>query len=85
MNVFDLIVRGGAIVNHAGEGAGDIGVSGGKIAAMTAVDTTTMTPVETLPVYAGVFEMITYLAIGAGFLLFVLSPLFLKRWLHGVE
>lgn len=33
MNAFDLIVRGGTIVSHAGEGAGDIGVSGGRIAA----------------------------------------------------
>jgi len=29
---FDLIVRGGTIVNHAGEGLADIGVSGGRIA-----------------------------------------------------
>ncbi len=34
MNTFDLIVRGGTIVNHAGEGLGDIGVSGGRIAAI---------------------------------------------------
>ena len=34
MNAFDLIVRGGTIVNHAGEGQGDIGVAGGKIAAI---------------------------------------------------
>ncbi len=34
MNTFDLIVRGGTIVNHAGEGPGDIGVAGGKIAAI---------------------------------------------------
>ena len=34
MNGFDLIVRGGTIVSHAGEGEGDIGVSGGKIAAI---------------------------------------------------
>ena len=32
MNAFDLIVRGGTIVNHGGEGVGDIGVAGGKIA-----------------------------------------------------
>jgi dihydroorotase len=31
---FDLIVRGGVVVSHAGEGAADIGVSGGKIAAI---------------------------------------------------
>jgi len=34
MNVFDLIVRGGTIVNHNGEGVGDIGVAGGRIAAI---------------------------------------------------
>jgi dihydroorotase len=31
---FDLIIRGGAVVNHAGEGLCDIGVSGGRIAAI---------------------------------------------------
>ena len=31
---FDLVVRGGVIVNHAGEGAGDIGVKDGRIAAI---------------------------------------------------
>jgi dihydroorotase len=34
MTAFDLIIRGGTIVNHAGEGAGDIGVSAGRIAAI---------------------------------------------------
>lgn len=34
MSAFDLIVRGGTIVNHAGEGVGDIGVSGGRISAI---------------------------------------------------
>jgi dihydroorotase len=34
MNTFDLIVRSGTIVNHAGEGAGDIGCSAGRIAAI---------------------------------------------------
>lgn len=34
MNTFDLIVRNGTIVNHAGEGEGDIGVVGGRIAAI---------------------------------------------------
>ncbi len=34
MSAFDLIVRGGAIISHAGEGVGDIGVSGGRIAAI---------------------------------------------------
>jgi len=32
MNALDLIVRGGTIVNQSGEGIGDIGVAGGKIA-----------------------------------------------------
>lgn len=31
---FDLIVRGGEVVNHAGRGPADIGVRGGKIAAV---------------------------------------------------
>ena len=34
MTGFDLILRGGRIVNHAGEGAGDIGVRAGKIVAI---------------------------------------------------
>ena len=34
MSAFDLIVRGGVIVNHAGRGEGDIGVRDGKIAAI---------------------------------------------------
>jgi len=29
---FDLIIRGGTVVNHAGEGLADIGVAGGRIA-----------------------------------------------------
>jgi POT family proton-dependent oligopeptide transporter len=58
---------------------------GGKIAASMAVDTTTMTPADTLPVYADTFMIITYSAVGAGFLLMILTPLFLKKWLHGVE
>ena len=31
---YDLIVRGGEVVNHAGRGAADVGVRGGKIAAV---------------------------------------------------
>ncbi|HEY8574210.1 dihydroorotase [Phenylobacterium sp.] len=31
---YDLIVRGGEVVNHAGRGAADVGVRGGKIAAI---------------------------------------------------
>ena len=31
---FDLIVRGGEVVNHAGRGQADVGVRGGKIAAI---------------------------------------------------
>ncbi len=34
MTSFDLIVRGGRIVSHAGEGEGDIGVRAGKIVAI---------------------------------------------------
>ena len=32
MNALDLIVRGGTVVNHMGEGVADIGVANGKIA-----------------------------------------------------
>ena len=31
---FDLIVRGGEVVNHAGRGLADVGITGGKIAAI---------------------------------------------------
>ena len=31
---YDLIVRGGEVVNHAGRGRADVGVIGGKIAAV---------------------------------------------------
>ena len=31
---FDLIVRGGEVVNHAGRGFADVGVRGGKIVAV---------------------------------------------------
>lgn len=34
MNTFDLVVRGGVIVNHAGRGEGDVGVRNGRIAAI---------------------------------------------------
>jgi dihydroorotase len=34
MKTFDLVVRGGTIANHAGVGAGDVGVSGGRIVAI---------------------------------------------------
>lgn len=34
MSAFDLIVRGGTVVNHAGEGQADVGVAGGKFAAI---------------------------------------------------
>jgi len=32
--IYDLIVRGGEVVNHAGRGPADVGVRGGKIAAV---------------------------------------------------
>jgi dihydroorotase len=34
MSKFDLVVRGGKLVNHAGEGLGDIGVRDGRIVAI---------------------------------------------------
>ena len=33
-DTFDLIVRGGEVVNHAGRGPADVGVRGGKVAAI---------------------------------------------------
>jgi dihydroorotase len=41
MSAFDLIVRGGVIVNHAGRGEGDVGVRNGKIAAVGDLRTAT--------------------------------------------
>ena len=32
--IFDLIIKNGTLVNHAGIGGGDIGIIGGKIAAI---------------------------------------------------
>ena len=40
--------------------------------------------VESLAIYAGVFQQIAWVAVGIAGVLFVLSPL-LKKWLHGVE
>ena len=34
MNTFDLLLKGGTVVSHAGEGLADIGVRGGRIAAI---------------------------------------------------
>ena len=31
---YDLILKGGTVVNHDGEGARDLGISGGRIAAL---------------------------------------------------
>jgi POT family proton-dependent oligopeptide transporter len=61
-----------------------------KVAAMIAGETGAaggegMTPAQTLPIYTDVFLQITYYAIGAGLVILVLGPLFLKRWLHGVN
>ncbi len=40
-------------------------------------------PPESLPIYTEVFSLITWMALGAAAVLFVLSPR-VKRWLHGV-
>jgi dihydroorotase len=32
--IFDLLLRGGNVINHDGEGAGDLGITGGRIAAI---------------------------------------------------
>jgi len=37
---FDLLLRGGTVVNHAGEGVADVGVSGGRIVAIGDLGTT---------------------------------------------
>ncbi len=34
---FDLLIKGGTLVNHAGQGLADIGISGGRIAAIGAL------------------------------------------------
>jgi dihydroorotase len=34
LSLFDLVIRGGTIVNHSGEGPGDIGVQNGRITAI---------------------------------------------------
>ncbi len=39
---------------------------------------------ESLVIYTGVFTNVTYFALAAGVLLFLISPI-LKKWLHGVE
>ena len=36
--LFDLIVKGGTLVNHDGEGRRDIGIAGGKITALGDLD-----------------------------------------------
>ena len=40
---------------------------------------------ETLSIYTDMFWQIMLFAVGAGLLLIMLGPLFLKRWLHGVK
>ena len=59
MNAFDLIVRGGTIVNHAGEGVGDIGVAAGKIAAigdLSRLSADTVVEAQGLHVLPGVID-----------------------------
>ena len=36
-DTYDLIIRGGTIVNHSGIGAGDIGIRDGRIAALGSI------------------------------------------------
>ena len=47
-------------------------------------DTATMTAAQTLPIYTEVFTQVGMVAIGAGVLLVLLSPL-LKKWMHGIN
>lgn len=60
----------------------------GKIGALMKVDTeggvATLSAVESLPVYSGVFQYIVYVSLGAATLLLVLVPV-LRKWMHGVH
>ncbi|MEQ9324329.1 MAG: oligopeptide:H+ symporter, partial [Polyangiaceae bacterium] len=47
-------------------------------------DTAKMTAEQTLPIYTEVFTQVGMVAIGAGVLLVLLSPI-LKKWMHGVN
>lgn len=60
----------------------------GKIGALMKVDTeggqATLSAAESLPIYSGTFEYITYVSLGAGAILLALTPV-LRRWMHGVH
>ena len=47
-------------------------------------DTSKLPPTETLTVYTDVFNQVGMIAMGAGVLLVILSPI-LKKWMHGVR
>ena len=52
----------------------------GTLMASIQEGTATVTPVESLAIYSGVFMKIVYVAIGGGVVLFLLIPI-LKRWM----
>ena len=60
----------------------------GKIGALMKVDTeggqAILSAAESLPIYSGTFEYITYVSLGAGAILLALTPI-LRRWMHGVH
>lgn len=56
------------------------GVIGTLMAIHSEGGTATVTPVESLAIYSGVFMKIVYVAIGGGVVLFLLIPI-LKRWM----
>jgi POT family proton-dependent oligopeptide transporter len=60
------------------------GVIGTLMAISSEGGTTTVSAVESLAVYSGVFMKIFYVAIGGGLVLFLLVPT-LKRWMGDVK
>ena len=60
------------------------GVIGAMMAVPSEEGNITVTPVESLEIYAPVFQQIALVALGAGLLMLVLSPL-LRKWMHGIK
>jgi POT family proton-dependent oligopeptide transporter len=62
--------------------------AGKHISNMTAssdgVETGLLSAAESLPVYASVFTDVGFVALGAGVLLLLLSPI-IKKWMHGIH
>lgn len=65
--------------------AGILGAEIGKLASIPeSAPGAKVSAMETLPVYAGVFEWISYTSIIAAIILFTLTPI-LKKWMHGIK